>query len=101
MAKAVIKFDKGTITLRSGKSKISVHRIPESLCRIERGVKNDIDPIAPTMPVNWLVLEWEERTKLHLEREMEFDQWKSKNFKCKHPDIVKVEGGYKIPIFDI
>ncbi|GJW18130.1 MAK10-like protein [Tanacetum coccineum] len=29
-AKAVIKFDKGTITLRSGKSKISFHRIPES-----------------------------------------------------------------------
>ncbi|GJX70360.1 reverse transcriptase domain-containing protein [Tanacetum coccineum] len=29
-AKAVIKFDKGTITLRSGKSKISFHRIHES-----------------------------------------------------------------------
>ncbi|GJS39380.1 ribonuclease H-like domain-containing protein [Tanacetum coccineum] len=41
-AKAVIKFDKGTITLRSGKSKISFHRILESLCKIERGVKNDI-----------------------------------------------------------
>ncbi|GJV81399.1 zinc finger, CCHC-type containing protein [Tanacetum coccineum] len=59
MAKDVIKFDKGTITLRSGKSKISFHRIPESLCKIERGVKNDIDPIAPTMIVNRLVLEWE------------------------------------------
>ncbi|GJY52171.1 zinc finger, CCHC-type containing protein [Tanacetum coccineum] len=31
-AKAIIKFDKGTINLRSGKSKISFHRIPESLC---------------------------------------------------------------------
>ncbi|GJT11038.1 ankyrin repeat-containing protein [Tanacetum coccineum] len=30
-AKAVIKFDKGTITLRSGKSKISFHRMPDSL----------------------------------------------------------------------
>ncbi|GJR94376.1 zinc finger, CCHC-type containing protein [Tanacetum coccineum] len=30
-AKVMIKFDKGTITLRSGKSKISFHRIPESL----------------------------------------------------------------------
>ncbi|GJW64103.1 reverse transcriptase domain-containing protein [Tanacetum coccineum] len=39
-AKAVIKFDKGTITLRSGKSKISFHRIPESLCKIERGIKD-------------------------------------------------------------
>ncbi|GJW07631.1 MAK10-like protein [Tanacetum coccineum] len=50
-AKAVIKFDKGTITLRSGKSKMSFHRIPESLCKIERGIKNDIEPIAPTMTV--------------------------------------------------
>nr|GEW64097.1 hypothetical protein [Tanacetum cinerariifolium] len=91
-AKAVIKFDKVTITLRSGKSKISFHRIPESLCKIERGVKNDIEPIAPTITVNRLVLEWEERIKLHLEREMEFDQWKSKKFKGQHPALVKVEG---------
>ncbi|GJW23785.1 reverse transcriptase domain-containing protein [Tanacetum coccineum] len=41
-AKAVIKFDKGTITLRSGKSKMSFHRILESLCRIEKGIKSDI-----------------------------------------------------------
>ncbi|GKB75810.1 zinc finger, CCHC-type containing protein [Tanacetum coccineum] len=91
-AKAVIKFDKGTITLRSGKSKISFHRIHESLCKIERGVKNDIEPIAPTITVNRLVLEWEERIKLHLEREMKFDQWKSTNFKSNHPALVKVEG---------
>ncbi|GKA43597.1 reverse transcriptase domain-containing protein [Tanacetum coccineum] len=45
-AKAVIKFDKGIITLRSGKSKISFHRIPESSCKIEKGVKNDIEPIS-------------------------------------------------------
>ncbi|GKB90211.1 hypothetical protein Tco_0962483 [Tanacetum coccineum] len=49
-------FDKGTITLRSGKSKMSFHRIPESLCKIERGIKNDIEPIAHTMTVNWLLL---------------------------------------------
>ncbi|GJU53200.1 zinc finger, CCHC-type containing protein [Tanacetum coccineum] len=90
-AKAVIKFDKGTITLRSGKSKISFHRIPKSLCKIERGVKNDIEPIAPTMTVNRLILEWEERIKLHLEREMKFNQWKRKNFKSKHPALI--EGG--------
>nr|GFA21988.1 hypothetical protein [Tanacetum cinerariifolium] len=36
MAKAMIKFDKGTMTLRSGKSKISFHRIPESLCKDEK-----------------------------------------------------------------
>ncbi|GKA43179.1 zinc finger, CCHC-type containing protein [Tanacetum coccineum] len=73
-AKAVIKFDKGTITLRSGKSNISFHRIPDPPCVTEKGVKNDIMPIAPMMTVNRLVLEWEERIKLHLEREMEFNQ---------------------------
>ncbi|GJZ57368.1 zinc finger, CCHC-type containing protein [Tanacetum coccineum] len=91
-AKAVIKFDKGTITLRSGKSKISFHRIPESLGKVEKGIKNDIEPIAPTMTVNRLVLEWEERIKLHQEKEMEFDQWRSKNFKNKHPALVEVKG---------
>ncbi|GKC96533.1 MAK10-like protein, partial [Tanacetum coccineum] len=57
-AKAVIKFDKGTVTLRSGKSKMSFHRIPESLCKIEKGITNDIEPIAPTITVNRIVLEW-------------------------------------------
>ncbi|GKA01518.1 hypothetical protein Tco_0674183 [Tanacetum coccineum] len=65
---AVIKFDKGTITLRSGKSKISFNRIPESLCKDEKGIKNDIEPIAPTMTINRLVLEWEENIKLHQEK---------------------------------
>ncbi|GJW34150.1 zinc finger, CCHC-type containing protein [Tanacetum coccineum] len=64
-AKAVIKFNKGTITLRSGMSKISFHRIAESLCKVEKGTKNNIRPIAPTMTVNRLILEWEERIKLH------------------------------------
>ncbi|GKD54102.1 MAK10-like protein, partial [Tanacetum coccineum] len=72
--KAVIKFDKGTITLRSGNIKISFHRIPESLCKFEKGIKNDIEPIAPTMTVNRLVLEWEKKIKLHQEKEMNFDQ---------------------------
>ncbi|GJU28493.1 hypothetical protein Tco_1167114 [Tanacetum coccineum] len=78
-AKAVIKFDKGTITLKSGKSKISFDRIPESHCKSEKGIKNDIEPIAPTMTVNRLVLEWEEKIKLHQEKEMEFDRWRNKN----------------------
>ncbi|GJX49076.1 reverse transcriptase domain-containing protein [Tanacetum coccineum] len=91
-AKAVIKFDKGTITLRSRNSKISKHRILESLYKIKRGVKNNIDPITPTMTVNRLVLEWEEMIKLHLEREMKFNQWKSKIFKSKHLALVNVEG---------
>ncbi|GKE18421.1 MAK10-like protein [Tanacetum coccineum] len=55
-AKATIKFDTSTITLR-------------------------------------LVLEWEERIKLHLEKEMKFNQWRSNNFKNKQPTPIKVEGG--------
>nr|GEY67259.1 hypothetical protein [Tanacetum cinerariifolium] len=36
MAKVIIKFDKGTITLRFRKSKISFHRIPNPPCMIEK-----------------------------------------------------------------
>ncbi|GJV59923.1 reverse transcriptase domain-containing protein [Tanacetum coccineum] len=87
-AKATIRFDKGTITLRSGKSKVSFHMIPDPLCMTDKGVKNDIEPIASTMTVNRLVLEYEERIKLHLEKEMKFNQWRSKSFKGKHPTIM-------------
>nr|GEX39670.1 hypothetical protein [Tanacetum cinerariifolium] len=65
-AKASIKFDTGTITLRPGTHKISFHRKPDSSNMIDKGVKNDIEPIAPTMNVNRLVREWEEKIKLHL-----------------------------------
>nr|GEU39742.1 uncharacterized mitochondrial protein AtMg00810-like [Tanacetum cinerariifolium] len=71
---AVIKFDKDTITLRSEKSKLSFNRIPESLYKDKKGIKNDIEPIALTMIANRLVLEWEEKIKLHQEKEMEFDR---------------------------
>ncbi|GJZ80063.1 reverse transcriptase domain-containing protein [Tanacetum coccineum] len=84
-AKALIKFDTGIITLRSGKHKVSFHRKPNSSNMIDKGVKNNIEPIAPTVTVNRLVLEWEEKIKLHLEREMHFNQWRSKNFKSIHP----------------
>ncbi|GKE14887.1 zinc finger, CCHC-type containing protein, partial [Tanacetum coccineum] len=92
-ANAMIKFDKGTITLRSGKSKISFLRIPESLCKDEKGIKNDIEHVAPTMTMNKLVVEWEEKIKLHQEKEMEFDQWRSKNFKNEHHALVKIKDG--------
>nr|GEV19455.1 reverse transcriptase domain-containing protein [Tanacetum cinerariifolium] len=90
-AEVMIKFNKGTITLRSEKSKISFHRIPEPLCKTKRGVKNDIEPIALTMTVNRLILQWEERIRLHKEKKMEFDQWRSKNFKNEHPAPTKVD----------
>ncbi|GKC80576.1 zinc finger, CCHC-type containing protein [Tanacetum coccineum] len=92
-AKAVIKFDKGIITLRSRKSKISFNRIPEPLHKDEKGIKNDIEPIAPTMTINRLVLEWEEKIKLHQEKEMEFDRWRNKNFQNERPAPVKIKDG--------
>ncbi|GJT65871.1 MAK10-like protein [Tanacetum coccineum] len=90
-AKVVIKFNKGTITLKSGKSKISFHKIPETHSRIEKGIKNDIEPIPPTMTVNKLVLEWEKKIKLHQDKEMKFDQWRSKIFNNEHPASMKDE----------
>ncbi|GJZ50674.1 MAK10-like protein [Tanacetum coccineum] len=93
IAKVTIRFDKGTITLRSGKSKVSFHRIPDLLCMTDKGVKNYIEPIAPTMTVNRLVLEWEEKIKLHLEKEIKFNQWRSKNFKGKHPTLIATKEG--------
>nr|GEZ44316.1 zinc finger, CCHC-type [Tanacetum cinerariifolium] len=91
MAKATIKFDKGTITLISGKSKVSFHRIPDPLCMTNKRVKNDIVPIAPTMTVNLLVLEWEENIRLHLEIEMKFNQLRRKGFKGKHPTLMETK----------
>ncbi|GJS28290.1 reverse transcriptase domain-containing protein [Tanacetum coccineum] len=72
-AKAEIRFDKRTITLKSGKNKINFFKIPESLCRVEEGTESDIDPAALTTTVSRLILEWEERIKLHQEKEMEFN----------------------------
>ncbi|GKC17287.1 hypothetical protein Tco_1014069 [Tanacetum coccineum] len=70
---------------------IGFHRIPEPHCRIEKGIKNNIEPIAPTMTVNRLVLEWEEKIKLHQKKEMKFDQRKSKIFSNERPTSVKEE----------
>ncbi|GKE74443.1 hypothetical protein Tco_1536484 [Tanacetum coccineum] len=50
------------------------------LQRVEEGTENDIDPVAPTTTVSRLILEWEEIIKLHQEKEMEFNQWRSKVF---------------------
>ncbi|GJY81279.1 hypothetical protein Tco_0494030 [Tanacetum coccineum] len=43
------------------------------------------------MTVNRLVLELEEKIKLHQEEEMEFERWRNKNFKNERPAHVKIE----------
>ena len=82
-AKASINFGKGTITLKSGKSKMTFQRILAQQGLTEQEVKNDIEPIAPVVTVNRLILEWEEKIRLHQEKKMEFDQWRSKMFENK------------------
>ncbi|GJS30597.1 zinc finger, CCHC-type containing protein [Tanacetum coccineum] len=51
-------------------------RIPKSLGKIKKGIKNDIEPIASTMTVNRLVLEWEEKIKLYHEKERPIEEQK-------------------------
>nr|GEW96041.1 hypothetical protein [Tanacetum cinerariifolium] len=45
------------------------------------------------MTVNRLVLEWEEKMKLHQEYEMEFNRWRNKNFKNERPAPIKIKDG--------
>ncbi|GKD68767.1 hypothetical protein Tco_1322857, partial [Tanacetum coccineum] len=54
--------------------------IPELLYNIEEETKDGIGPVTPNSTVSRLILEWEERIKLHKEKEMEFNQWRSKVF---------------------
>ncbi|GJV45880.1 zf-CCHC domain-containing protein [Tanacetum coccineum] len=54
-AKAEIRFDKGTITLKSGKNKINFFKIPESPRRVEEETENDIGLVAPTNTVSRLI----------------------------------------------
>ncbi|GJS24056.1 zinc finger, CCHC-type containing protein, partial [Tanacetum coccineum] len=79
-AKAEIRFDKGIITLKYGKNKVNFHKIPELLYNTEEETKDGIDLVTPNNTVSRLILEWEERIKLHQEKEMEFSQWRSKVF---------------------
>ncbi|GJX94569.1 hypothetical protein Tco_0349155 [Tanacetum coccineum] len=95
--KAKIRFDKGIITLRSGRNKLNFHKIPEFLFKIEEGSENDIDPVTTTSTVSKLISDWEERIKLHQEKEMEFNQWRSKVFNDGH--LVLVDEGREV-IFD-
>ncbi|GKC74833.1 reverse transcriptase domain-containing protein [Tanacetum coccineum] len=79
-AKAEFRFDKGIITLKSGKRKTNFGKIPEFLCKFEEREKCEFDLETPTSTINKLILEWEERMKLHQEKEIEFNQCRSKVF---------------------
>ncbi|GJZ58865.1 zinc finger, CCHC-type containing protein [Tanacetum coccineum] len=49
--RAGIRFDKGVITLRSGKNRVNFHKILKFLCKIEEEAENDIDPVTPISTV--------------------------------------------------
>ncbi|GKB58748.1 zinc finger, CCHC-type containing protein, partial [Tanacetum coccineum] len=87
-AKAEIRFDKGTITLKSSKSKTNFGKIPDFLYKFEEREKDEFDPVTPTSTINKLILEWEERIKLHQEKEEDFNQWRSKVFNDGHSVLV-------------
>ncbi|GJW88025.1 MAK10-like protein [Tanacetum coccineum] len=80
-ARAEIKFDKGIITLKYGKSKVNFHKCPEFFCKFEEREDDKVDPLSI---VNERILEWEERIKFHREKELEFNQWRNKLFNEKN-----------------
>nr|GEY64532.1 hypothetical protein [Tanacetum cinerariifolium] len=67
-AKAEIRFDKGTITLKSRKNKINFFKFAETPFRIEEKTEDDIDFVAPTNTISRLILVWEEMIKYHQEK---------------------------------
>ncbi|GJY47334.1 MAK10-like protein [Tanacetum coccineum] len=56
-AKAEIRFDKGTVTLKSGKSKTNFFKTPEYFCKFEEREKDKMDPITPISIVRKRILE--------------------------------------------
>nr|GEU29770.1 hypothetical protein [Tanacetum cinerariifolium] len=76
-ARVEIKFDKGTITLQSGKSKVNFHKWLELFRKFEERKGDTIETLSI---VNECLLEWKERIKLHHEKELELDQWRNKMF---------------------
>ncbi|GJV14667.1 hypothetical protein Tco_1359990 [Tanacetum coccineum] len=49
-------------------------KLIEGLIESKEESESDIGPVAPTNTVSRMLLEWEERIKLHREKEMEFNQ---------------------------
>ncbi|GKB95018.1 hypothetical protein Tco_0981155 [Tanacetum coccineum] len=89
-----IRFEKGTITLNSGKNKIDFVKVPALPSELEKNAEDDLDPITPTNTVSKLILEWEERIKYHQEKEMEFNPWRSMVFDNK--GSISENGGCKV-----
>ncbi|GJZ51071.1 hypothetical protein Tco_0605586 [Tanacetum coccineum] len=71
--------------------KLTDERPAETDIRLSLASHSYIYPLG--IAEDMLVLEWEEKIKLHLIREMKFNQWRSKNFKGKRPTLVATKEG--------
>ncbi|GJW13537.1 MAK10-like protein [Tanacetum coccineum] len=93
-AEAEIRFDKWTITLKSRKRKTNFGKYLKFLCIFKEREYDKFNPVTPTSTINKLILEREERIKLHQEKEKDFSQWRSKVFidKC----FILVSKGQKV-----
>ncbi|GJS98809.1 zinc finger, CCHC-type containing protein [Tanacetum coccineum] len=60
---------------------------------MEEREEDEINPTTPISIVSKRILEWEERIKFHLGKEMEFDQWRSKVFNKELQAPAKEEFG--------
>ncbi|GKB18999.1 zf-CCHC domain-containing protein [Tanacetum coccineum] len=60
-ARAEIKFNKDSMTLKAGRYKIRFVRTLEFPSNIEERIERDIDPMIPTNYVHRRILEWDER----------------------------------------
>nr|GEZ00269.1 hypothetical protein [Tanacetum cinerariifolium] len=56
-----IKFDKDSMTLKTGRYKITFVRTLEFPSKIEERIERDLDPMIPTNYVHTIILEWDER----------------------------------------
>ncbi|GKD87130.1 MAK10-like protein [Tanacetum coccineum] len=68
-ARAEIKFDKGTISPRSGKNTVQFHISTDPFPTLEERDENKINTLSV---VNERLLEWEEKIKFHHMKEREF-----------------------------
>ncbi|GJU65679.1 retrovirus-related pol polyprotein from transposon TNT 1-94 [Tanacetum coccineum] len=83
-ARAVIKCDKGSMTLKAGRLKVRFVRTLRFPSKIKERIKRDPDPMIPANYVTRRILEWEERIENCQEDEIEFSKWRSKVFDDKN-----------------
>ncbi|GKB81660.1 reverse transcriptase domain-containing protein [Tanacetum coccineum] len=83
MARAEIKFDKGTISLRSGKSTVQFYISPDPSASEER----DENKVNTLSVVNERVLEWVEKIKFHYMKNLKHGKVSTLKVRHSHPKM--------------